>query len=295
MELRKSIWIILICLFFAANALGVNDNTSSEKEQVDQQSQASEPTQADPMQFGDKTIFPWYLKPDDWNKGVLIALSGLMGALITIYGLIGTVMPGTSGQVNLDAEGIQLELFKKKLSDLWEKESNDINIRAAKELEITINNRQAFISKERWRQFGLAALLYAILGAFFATLLAEGFLQGLLIGAGWTAYLGVVGLKKDSEARGSIKDRQLDEIFSNVKEKEEVIKILEDTLKETNSSIVEIQKKRKVLYAPRGIRDRRHLLFEGTKEKGPWYNPSQFSEEEIKRWERKGWIKYTEI
>ncbi len=300
MEWRKSIWIILIFIIFAASAVAAGANNPSQKNETPTAqvpATAENNTGKDVVPWGE--IFPWYSGPSDWLKGILLALSGLMGALITIYSLIGTTMPGTSGEVSLEAEGYRLESFKKKLSELWEKEENDINIEAAKELETTTTNLQAYISKERWRQFGLAALLYVILGAFFAALLTESFLQGLVIGAGWTAYLGVVGLKKDGEVRGSIKDREIDELVSNVKERDESIKILKNTLKETSKSIDKIseesKKKTRVLYAPKGYEDGELKLFEGTKELGPWYYPGQFNPETLGKLERQKKIEYTEI
>ena len=230
----------------------------------------------------------------------MIALSGLMGALVTIYGLIGTAMPGTSGKASLEVEEIRLESFKKKLSELWKKEEKDINIEAAKELEIATTNLQAYISKERWRQFGLAAFLYVILGAFFAVLLSESFLQALAIGAGWTAYLGVVGLRKDSEVRGSIKDREIEELERNVKNREQRAAIMEKSLKESQESIdklaEESKKKTRVLYALKKIQEGEDIyLLEGTKKSGPWYRPGQFNPERLTIWENQGKIDYTEI
>jgi phage-related protein len=223
-----------------------------------------------------------------------------MGALVTIYGLIGTAMPGTSGKASLEAEEIRLESFKKKLSELWKKEEKDINIEAAKELEIAITNLQAYISKERWRQFGLAAFLYVILGAFFAALLTESFLQALAIGAGWTAYLGVVGLRKDGEVRGSIKDREIEELERNVKVREQQVAIMEKSLKESHESFdkltVESKKKTRVLYALKKIQEGEDIyLLEGTKDLGPWYSPGQFNNERLMKWKNQGKIDYTEI
>ena len=255
MQRYKSIWLIFIFLIFSASILAAGANNPSQTNETPQKNGISgvDISKQDQITWGE--IFPWYSGPADWLKGLLIASSGLMGALITIYSMIGAAMPGTSGQVSQEAEEYRLELFKKKLSELWKKEENDINIEAAKELEITTNHLQAQISKERWRQFGLAAFLYVILGAFFAALLTESFLQGLAIGAGWTAYLGTVGLKKDKEERGSIKDRQIDELLGNVRERERRIAYLENNLKETTKSgdepSEESKKITRGLYAPK--------------------------------------------
>jgi len=68
----------------------------------------------------------------------------------------------------------------------------------------------------QYGQFGLAAGLYAILGAFFAAMLARDLLQAILIGAGWTAYLGALGLKKDYAQRKSIKDEATEKLETAV-------------------------------------------------------------------------------
>jgi len=287
---RKSIWIVLIFFIFAASVIAAAENSENQTNKTE--------VGNDTVQWG--TIFPWHSTSGDWREGILLALSGLMGALVTIYGLIGTAMPGTSGKASLEVEEIRLESFKKKLSELWKKEEKDINIEAAKELEIATTNLQAYISKERWRQFGLAAFLYVILGAFFAVLLSESFLQALAIGAGWTAYLGVVGLRKDSEVRGSIKDREIEELERNVKNREQRAAIMEKSLKESQESIdklaEESKKKTRVLYALKKIQEGEDIyLLEGTKKSGPWYRPGQFNPERLTIWENQGKIDYTEI
>jgi len=62
------------------------------------------------------------------------------------------------------------------------------------------------------QQFALAATLYVVLGAFFAAALAQDLLQALVIGAGWTAYLGAFGLKRDYAERKLIKDKATEEL-----------------------------------------------------------------------------------
>lgn len=291
---QKLILIVLVSLILATSIFAEDEKPKAVK------STAEVGDEMEQVNITNK-IFPWSSgdPADFWQKGILLFLSGVMGALVTIYGLIGTAMPGTSGAANLEAEGYRLESFKKKLSELWEKEEKDINIEAAKELEKVTTNLQAYISKERWRQFGLAALLYVILGGFFAALLTESFLQGLVIGAGWTAYLGALGLKKDQEVRGSIKDREIEELLSNVKERDQSIAILEDTLQKSEKSIDKIteesKKKTRVLYAPKGYEDGELKLLEGTKELGPWYAPGQFDPERLIKLERQKKIEYTEI
>lgn len=37
-----------------------------------------------------------------------------------------------------------------------------------------------------------------------------------------------------------------------------------------------------------------HVAFEGTAEKGPWYNAYAFSDIQIEFWQAKGWIEFME-
>jgi hypothetical protein len=91
-------------------------------------------------------------------------------------------------------------------------------------VESTINNLRDDLWAERWRQFGIATVLYAVLGAFFSAMLAKDLLQALVIGAGWTGLLGTLGLKKDYAERKAPKDATLEKILDRAKRAEEIVK-----------------------------------------------------------------------
>ena len=64
-------------------------------------------------------LFSWLMtKPPDWGQGILLAILGLVGALVTIFGLIGGVVPGTAGQVKIEADGEKLDIMSEKLVEL---------------------------------------------------------------------------------------------------------------------------------------------------------------------------------
>lgn len=245
-----------------------------------------------PSQVADINILVWAKKEQiDWFTGLLLALTGLIGSLVTIYGLIGTAMPGTAGQVNINAENVRLDQLRKKQDDLWKEDP--INAHAAQAIEVAVNNLYNNLNKERWRQFSLAAFLYAILGAFFASLLAQDVIQALLIGAGWTGYLGAFGLKREMEERGSRKDQQIDVLVSGIKEKDKTIDVLQKSHQDVLNSLSRISNdmNRKFYVIRKGgiqVKDAGgesiYSLLEGTKEKGPFYNVKDYPDFYTKMW-----------
>jgi hypothetical protein len=164
-------------------------------------------------------LFTWaQTTPPDWVRGVLFAGLGLIGAFVTIFGLVGGAVPGTAGQAKIDADTESLNRLSQRLEELITAPKPDAAVIEA--VEKTVNNLRDDLRAERWRQFAIASVLYAILGAFFSAGLAQDVLQALVIGAGWTGLLGTVGLKKDFAARKTTKDTTLEKAVSRVRELE---------------------------------------------------------------------------
>jgi hypothetical protein len=160
--------------------------------------------------------------PPDWGRGALLAGLGLVGALITIFGLIGGVVPGTAGQAKIDADTARLERLSEQLEKLITTARPDAAAIAA--VESTVNNLRDDLRKERWRQFAIATIFYAVLGAAVSTLLATDIVQALVIGAGWTSFLGTLGLKRDYAERKALKDTTLEKTLERAKKAEEIVK-----------------------------------------------------------------------
>ncbi|HIH44398.1 MAG TPA: hypothetical protein HA257_04780 [Candidatus Methanoperedenaceae archaeon] len=164
-------------------------------------------------------LFAWASGPSpDWKLGALFSVLGVIGALVTIFGLIGGAVPGTAGQAKIDANNKQLEKWTGELERMITAPDKDPEV--IKAVESTVNNLRDDIRAEMWRQFALAAFIYAILGGFFAALLARDMLQALVVGAGWTGFLGSLGLKSDFKERKAIKDDAIEKIFDRVGELE---------------------------------------------------------------------------
>jgi len=177
------------------------------------------------------SVLIWAKKnPIDWFSGVLFALTGLIGSLVTLFAFVGGAVPGTMGQVNIIAETDRLKTLCKKQDDLLNKDG--FKTGEAHEIEATVGNLRDSLYKEKWHQFGFAFFLYALIGAFFATFIAQDALQALLIGAGWTGYLGAVGLKSESKESGSRKNDAIDDLIKQTRERDNHIEKLEDNLDE---------------------------------------------------------------
>ncbi len=203
--------VVGILLIINSTALAGEAAPAQEKDS-DPNSQSSLSREAAPAQEKDSerievvNLFTWATGPSpDWGRGALYAFLGLIGALVTVFGLIGGAVPGTAGFARIEA-GMKRVEGREKILDKLIKDSD----RKAEEItavEKATDNLRDDMRSDRWRQFTLAAVLYALLGAFFAALLARDLLQALVIGAGWTAYLGALGLKKDYAERKSMKDQ----------------------------------------------------------------------------------------
>lgn len=168
-------------------------------------------------------LFPWArTTPPDWRRGALFAGLGFVGALVTIFGLIGGAVPGTAGQAKIDADTERLDRMSQRLEDLISASPSDPAAITA--VENTVNNLRDDLRAERWRQFGIATVLYAVLGAFFSALLAQDMLQALVIGAGWTGLLGSLGLKRDYAERKVVKDAVLEKTVERAEKAEKIVK-----------------------------------------------------------------------
>jgi len=195
--MKRFLWVILVVLCFVL-LVTAPVFADSDQPDTDQEIQVA-------------NLFTWATGAEpDWMVGGLYALLGLFGALITVFGLIGGAIPGTAGAARIEANMIRVQKREDRVQQLYEEENPDPDL--LKELRIGSNQFRDDVEADRRRQFFSAALLYAILGAFFATMLAQDILQAIVIGAGWTAYLGALGLKRDYAERKEIKDKTSTEL-----------------------------------------------------------------------------------
>lgn len=151
----------------------------------------------------------------DWSEGGILAGFGLAGALFTVFTLVGGAVPGTAGQAEIEADMKRLSLWTDELG----KRITSKNPSGAPEMEAinaSVSELRTAVRSERWRQFAVASVLYIILGGFAATVLAQDLLQAIAIGAGWTAIVGSLGLKRDYSKRSDTKDEALDSLKQHI-------------------------------------------------------------------------------
>jgi hypothetical protein len=181
--------------------------------------------EANPKPVKVADLFNWATStPPDWARGGLYAGLGLIGALVTSFSLIGGAVPGTAGQAKIDADTARLERLSERLEKLITSTDGPPAAEAIVAVESTVNSLRDDLRAERWRQWGIAIVLYAVLGAFFAALLAKDMLQALVMGAGWTGMLGSLGLKRDYAERKDLKDTALEKTLARAEKAEELVK-----------------------------------------------------------------------
>jgi hypothetical protein len=160
-------------------------------------------------------LMTWFTaEPRNWTAGALFAASGLVGALVTMYTLINGTLPGVAGQAKIDHDAEQLTRLSQRLEELSNASKPDWE--GVQALERMVNNLRDDLRTERRWLYAIAAPLYLIAGTAFATALAQDIFEAVVIGAGWTTFLGTFGLKRDYKERKEIKDDALNQAVARV-------------------------------------------------------------------------------
>jgi len=224
---RFHVIIALLCLAGIAISFGFAQENVSDTEPVaasptPAQSPSTEPGTAASQDdtITELDLFTWAnTTPPDWGRGILFAFLGFIGALVAIFALIGGVVPGTAGQAMIEADTIRLKNETDRLDELIKAEKCEPE--CIKAVASAVNDFRDDLNAERRHQFTLAASIYIILGAFFASMLALNMLQAILVGFGWTGVIGSLGLKSDYQYRKSVKDDELGRLHDEVEEWEQ--------------------------------------------------------------------------
>jgi hypothetical protein len=156
------------------------------------------------------TLWQW-AQQGDVAKGVIFPLLGLAGALFVAFTLVGGTVPGPAGKAQLDKDRELLDDLTAQMKDALAKGEA-----RGGELRLAVGDLRDDYNRERLSQWIVAAILYAVLGAFFANALAQDMLHAVAIGASWTGLVGTFGLKSDFEQRKAEKDAAIDTLADTI-------------------------------------------------------------------------------
>lgn len=105
-------------------------------------------TNPKPVEVAD--LFSWATTtPPDWARGGLYAGLGLIGALVTSFGLIGGAVPGTAGQAKIDADTARLERLSERLEKLITSTDGPPAAEAIVAVESTVNSLRGCLESRR--------------------------------------------------------------------------------------------------------------------------------------------------
>lgn len=154
-------------------------------------------------------LFPWAFEDGGFSgnylRGLVLYLLGTVGARIAVYSTLGDFLPSMGrGEYNrLDAELQALrrqrdETLKqrKTLTDRGEDPPADLS-RLSDSYMTLVKDKEASLSRLRWRLILMGVPLYIVLGGFAAAAIASSLTLALAIGFGWTAVLDRVGLGRE--------------------------------------------------------------------------------------------------
>jgi hypothetical protein len=189
----KALWITVLACLVALISLDLAAQTPA----------------AEFMQRTDPSLFIWASDEEiRWEIGALYAGLGVAGALVMMFSLVGGTVPGTAGKARLDAEQRRLDALTTQIE-----EATKLDADGAPALIEALNKAadalRDDLNAERARQFMLALLLYTLLGALFATMLAQGMVQAIVFGATWTNLLGAFGLRSEFDVQVKRKDEAI--------------------------------------------------------------------------------------
>lgn len=192
----------------------------------------------DPEPLEAVSLFAWATGGQlGWGRGGLLASLGVVGALVMVFSLVGGAVPGTAGFARVEAGLKRVEEREKILDEMLKPPTAQAD--EIKAVEAAVNNLRDDIRDDRRRQFLIAAILYAFLGAFFAAMLTTDLLQALVIGAGWTAYIGALGLKKDYADRKAVKDDVTERLEGIVNQALEGVVLTDSARREASTLLTE--------------------------------------------------------
>lgn len=155
--------------------------------------------------------------PQDILFGLFLFLLGVVGASIMVYLGEWERLLGKSARIlEIEAEIAAKRSIADQIKDPAEAEQR-------RAWEAMINEDEDRLDRERRMVRTQGVILYLFIGGVLAALLANSLLEAVAFGAGWTGFLGMFGIKKDSEERRRLRneedDKELEEFNKTLAEK----------------------------------------------------------------------------
>jgi len=184
-------------------------------------------------------VLEWF--PNDPVSGLVLFILGVVGAAVVVYLSLGTSLPGLNTRVSIRNLEVEIESDKQEREQLWNewKETKDDRLAAQVGLldqKIEKDQNRLDGNKKRLRQASVA--LYMPLGGAFATLLAADFIQALTIGAGWTALISMIGIKREEAEASTEKEHESN---SMDKKKQQLKDMIDEKDKKNQNILKELQ------------------------------------------------------
>ncbi|MCZ7385337.1 MAG: hypothetical protein O8C63_11400 [Candidatus Methanoperedens sp.] len=140
---------------------------------------------------------------DNISMGIFLFLLGVTGAAIMVY--LGELekLTGKSSRIIEIEEEIK---EKRKIASKFGEDKTDDR----KKWEDMINADEDRLDRERRNITNQGIISYLFIGGMIAAVLANSMVEAVGFGAGWTGFIGMFGIKKDSDERRKKRD-EIDE------------------------------------------------------------------------------------
>ncbi|CEG12536.1 membrane hypothetical protein [groundwater metagenome] len=154
---------------------------------------------------------PWWW-PSDIQTGFFLFMLGIAGAMIMVF---------IGGWDKLMARNARIIEIEEEIREKREIASTFKDNKTAdrKMWEEMINGDEDRLDKERSFNRTTGIVLYLIIGGVVATIMATNMVEAVAFGAGWTAIIGVFGIKKDDENRKDVREKVIDSVVKDYETK----------------------------------------------------------------------------
>ena len=182
-------------------------------------------------------FFPWVTGgdfSDNLPTGLGLAGLGAIGAMILIFGLIGSYLPSMGGKGKYEALLLEIEILEGRRNEQIASREKYVRSgtdpgperrqeagKLTQDLSQAIESKKAE-AKQAYRQvLWLGIPIYVVVGGALAVLLATNALQALLIGFAWTSIADRLGLKREQGEKQAAKIENVEELTQRAKDGEQ--------------------------------------------------------------------------